>query len=127
MSDEMTVTTLCRMNQFFFGSQCSRPPSVAGEDRARWVPQERCARSTAVHPSSGSVRGPGAWAAHNGLDEIDTWTQAGNSAMLRLNEHLGYITTGDSITVSRALPLTSSGQPRPVRRWPPLATVRAGV
>ena len=47
------------------------------------------------------------WAAVNGLDEIYTWTQAGNSSMLRLNEHLGYVTTHDSVTVSRALPLTT--------------------
>ena len=47
------------------------------------------------------------WAALNGLEEIYTWTQAGNSPMLRLNEHLGYITTRNSIAVSRALPLTS--------------------
>jgi GNAT superfamily N-acetyltransferase len=47
------------------------------------------------------------WAALNGLEEIYTWTQAGNSAMLRLNEHLGYVTTRHGITVSRALPLTS--------------------
>jgi len=46
------------------------------------------------------------WAALNGLEEIYTWTQAGNSAMLRLNEHLGYVTTRNGITVSRALPLT---------------------
>jgi hypothetical protein len=26
--------------------------------------------------------------------------------MLRLNEHLGYVTTHDSVTVSRPLPLT---------------------
>jgi mycothiol synthase len=47
------------------------------------------------------------WAALNGLEEIYTWTQAGNSSMLRLNEHLGYVTTRNSITVSRALPLTT--------------------
>ena len=47
------------------------------------------------------------WAALNGLEEIYTWTQAGNSSMLRLNEHLGYVTTHDSVTVSRALPLTT--------------------
>ena len=46
------------------------------------------------------------WAALNGLDEIYTWTQAGNSSMLRLNEHLGYITTRNGITVSAVLPLT---------------------
>jgi GNAT superfamily N-acetyltransferase len=47
------------------------------------------------------------WAALNGLEEIYTWTQAGNSSMLRLNEHLGYVTTRNSIAVSRALPLTT--------------------
>ena len=46
------------------------------------------------------------WAALNGLEEIYTWTQADNSLMLRLNEHLGYVTTRTGITVSRALPLT---------------------
>ena len=46
------------------------------------------------------------WAALNGLEEIYTWTQAGNSSMLRLNEHLGYVTTRNSVTVSGALPLT---------------------
>ena len=49
------------------------------------------------------------WAALNGLEEIYTWTQAGNSSMLRLNEHLGYITTHESVTGSRALPLTTDG------------------
>ena len=47
------------------------------------------------------------WAALNGLEEIYTWTQAGNSSMLRLNEHLGYVTASNAITVSRALPLTT--------------------
>jgi GNAT superfamily N-acetyltransferase len=47
------------------------------------------------------------WAASNGLEVVYTWTQAGNAPMLRLNEHLGYVTTRTSITVSRALPLTS--------------------
>jgi GNAT superfamily N-acetyltransferase len=47
------------------------------------------------------------WAALNGLEEIYTWTQADNSSMLRLNEHLGYVTTRSSITLSRALPLTT--------------------
>jgi mycothiol synthase len=45
------------------------------------------------------------WAAANGVRELYTWTQAGNSSMLRLNEHLGYVTGQTSITVSRALPL----------------------
>ena len=47
------------------------------------------------------------WAALNGLEEIYTWTQVGNSSMLRLNEHLGYVTTRNSISLSRALPLTT--------------------
>ncbi len=47
------------------------------------------------------------WAALNGLEEVYTWTQAGNASMLRLNEHLGYVTTRNSITVSRTLPLTT--------------------
>jgi GNAT superfamily N-acetyltransferase len=47
------------------------------------------------------------WAARNGLDEIYTWTQVGNAGMQRLNEHLGYVTTRTSITVSAALPLTA--------------------
>lgn len=41
------------------------------------------------------------WAALNGLEEIYTWTQVGNAPMRRLNEHLGYVTTRNSITVSR--------------------------
>ena len=45
------------------------------------------------------------WAAANGISELYTWTQAGNSRMLRLNEHLGYTTGRTSVTVSRALPL----------------------
>ena len=47
------------------------------------------------------------WAALNGLEELYTWTQAGNSSMRRLNEHLGYVTTRDGITVSRTLQLTT--------------------
>jgi mycothiol synthase len=45
------------------------------------------------------------WAAEHGLTELYTWTQAGNTSMLRLNEHLGYVTGKTSITVSRPLPL----------------------
>lgn len=47
------------------------------------------------------------WAAVNGLEEVYTWTQVGNAPMRRLNEHLGYVTTRNSITVSRTLPLTT--------------------
>jgi len=45
------------------------------------------------------------WAATHGLREIYTWTQVGNEPMARLNEHLGYVTTQTSITLSRPLPL----------------------
>jgi len=48
------------------------------------------------------------WAAANGVRELYTWTQDGNANMRSLNEHLGYVTTQTSITVSRALPLTIS-------------------
>ena len=47
------------------------------------------------------------WAALNGLEEIYTWTQVGNGPMRRLNEQLGYVTTRNSITVSRTLPPTT--------------------
>jgi len=46
------------------------------------------------------------WAALNGIEEIYTWTQVGNAPMRRLNEHLGYATTRQSVTVSRTLPVT---------------------
>jgi GNAT superfamily N-acetyltransferase len=45
------------------------------------------------------------WAADQGLTQIYTWTQARNASMLRLNEHLGYITGKTSITLTRPLPL----------------------
>jgi mycothiol synthase len=48
------------------------------------------------------------WAAENGLTELYTWTQAGNTAMLRLNEHLGYVTGQQSVTLARALPLSGT-------------------
>ena len=47
------------------------------------------------------------WAALNGLEELYTWTQAGNTSMRRLNEHLGYVTRRIGVTVSRSLPLTT--------------------
>jgi N-acetylglutamate synthase-like GNAT family acetyltransferase len=47
------------------------------------------------------------WAALNRLEEVYTWTQAGNSPMLRLNQDLGYVTTRNSITVSRTHPSTT--------------------
>lgn len=47
------------------------------------------------------------WAALNGVQEIYTWTQVDNASMRRLNEHLGYVTTRNSITVSRTLPIST--------------------
>ncbi len=47
------------------------------------------------------------WSAANGVREVYTWTQAGNTPMRRLNEDLGYVTTRTSVTVARALPLSS--------------------
>lgn len=45
------------------------------------------------------------WAADHGVTELYTWTQAGNTPMLTLNERLGYVTGHSSITLSRPLPL----------------------
>ena len=45
------------------------------------------------------------WAADHDLTEVYTWTQARNASMLRLNEHLGYVTGKTSITLARPLPL----------------------
>lgn len=45
------------------------------------------------------------WAAQHGVHELYTWTQAGNAAMIRLNEKLGYAVATTSITVARPLPL----------------------
>lgn len=46
-----------------------------------------------------------AWAADNGIREIYTWTQRGNADMRRLNEHLGYVTRAECMTVRAPLPL----------------------
>lgn len=43
------------------------------------------------------------WAADHGLAEVYTWTQARNAPMLRLNEHLGYVTGKTSIALTRRL------------------------
>ncbi len=45
------------------------------------------------------------WAADQGLTEVYTWTQARNASMLRLNQHLGYVTGQTSLTFTRQLPL----------------------
>jgi GNAT superfamily N-acetyltransferase len=46
-----------------------------------------------------------AFGAANGVREVYTWTQQGNADMRRLNEHLGYVTRSESITVRAPLPL----------------------
>ncbi|GAA4207699.1 hypothetical protein GCM10022220_23470 [Actinocatenispora rupis] len=52
-----------------------------------------------------------AWAADHGITEIYTWTQRGNDAMRRLNEHLGFTYGIVGITMRAPLPL--SGIPSP--------------
>jgi mycothiol synthase len=46
-----------------------------------------------------------AWGAANGIREVYTWTQRGNDDMRALNEHLGYVTRSESISVRAPLPL----------------------
>jgi GNAT superfamily N-acetyltransferase len=46
-----------------------------------------------------------AWASAHGIREIYTWTQTGNENMRAVNERLGFVTRGNSISVRRALPL----------------------
>ncbi len=72
-----------------------------GENALTAVRRDWRGRGIASHLKRRTLK----WAADNGLTEIYTWTQAGNSSMLRLNEHLGYVTRSTSITVSRSLPL----------------------
>jgi GNAT superfamily N-acetyltransferase len=47
-----------------------------------------------------------AWAAVHGLREVYTWTQRGNEDMRALNEHLGFVTRRESISMRASLPLT---------------------
>ncbi|TCC23052.1 GNAT family N-acetyltransferase [Kribbella speibonae] len=47
-----------------------------------------------------------AWAADHGITEIYTWTQRGNDAMRRLNEHLGFTYGITSISLRASLPLS---------------------
>jgi mycothiol synthase len=49
-----------------------------------------------------------AYAAAHGLREVYTWTQIGNADMRALNERLGYVERGVSITVRGPLPLRRS-------------------
>ena len=46
-----------------------------------------------------------AFAASNGVREVYTWTQLGNADMRALNERLGYVNRGLSLTVRAPLPL----------------------
>jgi mycothiol synthase len=52
-----------------------------------------------------------AWAAGHGITEIYTWTQRGNDAMRRLNEHLGFTYGITSITMRAPLPLIAEDLP----------------
>jgi mycothiol synthase len=72
-----------------------------GENALTAVRRDWRGRGIASHLKRRTLR----WAADHGLTELYTWTQAGNSSMLRLNEHLGYVTGTTSITLSRPLPL----------------------
>jgi GNAT superfamily N-acetyltransferase len=72
-----------------------------GENALTAVRRDWRSRGIASHLKRRTLQ----WAADNGLSELYTWTQAGNSPMLQLNEHLGYVTGQTSITVSRPLPL----------------------
>jgi GNAT superfamily N-acetyltransferase len=47
-----------------------------------------------------------AWAAAHGLREVYTWTQRGNDDMRALNEHLGFVTRKESLSMRASLPLT---------------------
>jgi mycothiol synthase len=75
-----------------------------GENALTGVRRDWRGRGVASHLKLRTLQ----WAAANGLRELYTWTQAGNSPMLRLNERLGYVTARNSITVSRPLPLELS-------------------
>jgi mycothiol synthase len=46
-----------------------------------------------------------AWASESGVRELYTWTQLDNEAMRRLNEHLGYVTRSECLSLEAPLPL----------------------
>jgi len=71
-----------------------------GENALTAVRRDWRGRGIAVHLKRRTLR----WAADNGLTELYTWTQAGNTPMLTLNERLGYVPGHTSITLSRPLP-----------------------
>jgi GNAT superfamily N-acetyltransferase len=72
-----------------------------GENALTAVRRDWRGRGIAAHLKRRTLE----WAADHGLTELYTWTQARNVSMLRLNEHLGYVTGKTSITLSRPLPL----------------------
>jgi GNAT superfamily N-acetyltransferase len=72
-----------------------------GENALTAVRRDWRGRGIAAHLKRRTLR----WAADHGLQELYTWTQAGNTSMLTLNEHLGYVIGKTSITLSRPLPL----------------------
>ncbi len=47
-----------------------------------------------------------AWAAAHALREVYTWTQRGNDDMRALNEHPGFVTRKESVSLRASLPLT---------------------
>ena len=72
-----------------------------GENALTAVRRDWRGHGIAVHLNRRTLR----WAADHGVTELYTWTQAGNTPMLTLNERLGYLTGQTSITLSRPLPL----------------------
>jgi mycothiol synthase len=72
-----------------------------GENALTAVRRDWRGHGIAAHLKRRTLR----WAAEHGITELYTWTQAGNTPMLTLNERLGYTVRQTSITVSRPLPL----------------------
>jgi mycothiol synthase len=72
-----------------------------GENALTAVRRDWRGHGIAAHLKRRTLR----WAAENGITELYTWTQAGNTPMLTLNQRLGYTIRQTSITVSRPLPV----------------------
>jgi mycothiol synthase len=72
-----------------------------GENALTAVRRDWRGHGIAAHLKRRTLR----WAADHGVTEVYTWTQAGNTPMLTLNERLGYVTGLTSITLSRPMPL----------------------
>jgi GNAT superfamily N-acetyltransferase len=77
-----------------------RPPERA-ENALTAVRRDWRGRGVASHLKRRTLQ----WAAAHGVSEVYTWTQARNTSMLRLNEHLGYAVGTTSVTLERHLPL----------------------